>query len=48
MRAKRTRPGVAVASPFCRIMPEDALGAQGGEDLVIWDVAEIMADGLVS
>jgi hypothetical protein len=47
MRAKRTRQGVAAAGPFCRCMPEDVLGAQGAEDPVIRDVAEIVADGPV-
>jgi len=38
---------VAVACPFCMIMLEDARGAMGAEDLVIRDIAEIVADGLV-
>lgn len=38
---------VAVACPFCLIMFEDARGAVGAEDLVIRDVAEIVADALV-
>jgi Fe-S oxidoreductase len=39
---------VAVACPFCMIMLEDARGAAGAEGLVIRDVAEIVADGLVA
>ena len=39
---------VAVTCPFCMIMLEDARGALGAEDLVIRDVAEIVADGLFS
>jgi Fe-S oxidoreductase len=38
---------VAVACPFCMIMLEDAKGAKGAEDLVIRDVAEIVADVLI-
>jgi Fe-S oxidoreductase len=37
----------AVACPFCMIMLEDARGAVGAEDLVIRDVAEIVAEKLV-
>jgi Fe-S oxidoreductase len=39
---------VAVACPFCMIMLEDAKGAKGVEDLVVRDVAEIVAEGLVT
>jgi Fe-S oxidoreductase len=39
---------VAVACPFCMIMLEDARGALGAESLIIRDVAEIVADGLVA
>jgi Fe-S oxidoreductase len=39
---------VGVACPFCMIMLEDARGALGAEDLVIRDVAEIVADKLVA
>jgi Fe-S oxidoreductase/nitrate reductase gamma subunit len=39
---------VAVACPFCMIMLEDARGAAGAESLIIRDVAEIVADGLVT
>jgi Fe-S oxidoreductase len=35
------------ACPFCRIMLEDARGSAGSENLVIRDIAEIVADGLV-
>ncbi len=38
---------VGVACPFCMIMLEDARGAKGMEDLVIRDVAEIVAEALV-
>jgi Fe-S oxidoreductase len=38
---------VGVACPFCMIMLEDARGAAGAEDLVIRDVAEVVADALV-
>jgi Fe-S oxidoreductase/nitrate reductase gamma subunit len=38
---------VAVACPFCMVMLEDAKGAKGVEDLVVRDVAEIVADALV-
>jgi Fe-S oxidoreductase/nitrate reductase gamma subunit len=37
---------VAVACPFCMIMLEDARGALGAENLIIRDVAEIVAEGL--
>jgi Fe-S oxidoreductase len=39
---------VAVACPFCMIMLEDARGALGAENLVIRDVAVIVADGLAA
>ncbi len=39
---------VGVACPFCMIMLEDARGAKGAEDLVVRDVAEIVAEGLVT
>jgi Fe-S oxidoreductase len=39
---------VGVACPFCMIMLEDARGAAGAEDLVIRDIAEIVADALVT
>lgn len=39
---------VGVACPFCMIMLEDAKGALGAEDLVVRDVAEIVADALVT
>jgi Fe-S oxidoreductase len=39
---------VAVACPFCMIMLDDARGAMGAENLVIRDVAEIVADGLIT
>jgi Fe-S oxidoreductase/nitrate reductase gamma subunit len=39
---------VAVACPFCMIMLEDARGAMGAEDLVIRDIAEIVAEGLIA
>jgi Fe-S oxidoreductase len=39
---------VGVACPFCMIMLEDAKGAQGVEDLIVRDVAEIVAEGLVT
>ena len=39
---------VGVACPFCMIMLEDAKGAKGVEDLVVRDVAEIVAEGLVT
>lgn len=39
---------VGVACPFCMIMLEDARGAKGAENLVIRDVAEIVADALVT
>ena len=39
---------VGVACPFCMVMLEDAKGAKGAEDLVVRDVAEIVADGLVA
>ncbi|MCX6027810.1 MAG: heterodisulfide reductase-related iron-sulfur binding cluster [Chloroflexi bacterium] len=39
---------VGVACPFCMIMLEDARGAKGVEDLVVRDVAEIVAEGLVT
>ncbi len=38
---------VGVACPFCMVMLEDAKGAKGAEDLVIRDVAEIVAEALV-
>jgi Fe-S oxidoreductase len=38
---------VGVACPFCMIMLEDARGAKGAEDLVVHDVAEIVAEALV-
>jgi Fe-S oxidoreductase len=38
---------LVVACPFCMIMLEDARGAAGAENLIIRDVAEIVADGLV-
>ena len=37
----------AVACPFCLIMLEDARGALDAENLVIRDVAEIVAEALV-
>ncbi len=39
---------VGVACPFCMVMLEDAKGAKGAEDLVVRDVAEIVADALVT
>ena len=39
---------VGVACPFCMIMLEDAKGAEGAEDLVIRDVAEIVAEALIT
>ena len=39
---------IAVACPFCMIMLEDARGALGAESLIIRDVAEIVADGLIA
>ena len=39
---------VGVACPFCMIMLEDAKGAKGAEELVIRDVAEIVADALIT
>jgi len=39
---------VGVACPFCMIMLEDAQGARGMEDLVIRDVAEIVAEALIT
>jgi len=39
---------VGVACPFCMIMLEDAKGARGVEDLVVRDVAEIVAEALIS
>ncbi len=38
---------VGVACPFCMVMLEDAKGAKGAEELVVRDVAEIVADALV-
>lgn len=38
---------VGVACPFCMIMLEDARGAKGVADLVVRDVAEIVADALI-
>ena len=38
---------VGVACPFCMVMLEDAKGARGAENLVVRDVAEIVADALV-
>ena len=38
---------VGVACPFCMIMLEDAKGALSVEDLVVRDVAEIVAEALV-
>ncbi len=38
---------IGVACPFCMVMLEDAAGALGAEDLLIRDVAEIVADALV-
>lgn len=38
---------VGVACPFCLIMLDDAKGAKGVEDLVVRDVAEIVAEALV-
>jgi len=38
---------VGVACPFCMVMLEDAKGAKGAEDLVIRDVAEIVAEALI-
>jgi Fe-S oxidoreductase len=35
---------VGVACPFCLLMLEDARGAQGAEQLVIRDVAEMVAE----
>ena len=37
---------IGVACPFCMIMLEDARGAAGAENLVIRDVAEVVADAL--
>jgi Fe-S oxidoreductase/nitrate reductase gamma subunit len=37
---------IGVACPFCLIMLEDARSAVGAEDLVIRDVAELVADAL--
>ena len=39
---------VGVACPFCMIMLEDAKGALGVEDLQVRDVAEIVAEALVT
>ena len=39
---------VGVACPFCMVMLEDARGAKGAEDLVVRDVAEIVADALIT
>jgi Fe-S oxidoreductase len=39
---------IGVACPFCMIMLEDARGATGAEALVIRDVAELVADALVT
>jgi Fe-S oxidoreductase len=39
---------IAVACPFSMILLEDAGGAAGAEDLVIRDIAKIVADGLVA
>lgn len=39
---------VGVACPFCMIMLEDARGAKGAEELVIRDVAEIVAEALIT
>jgi Fe-S oxidoreductase len=39
---------VGVACPFCMIMLEDAKGALGVEDLRVRDVAEIVAEALVT
>ena len=39
---------VGVACPFCMVMLEDARGAKGAEDLVVRDVAEIVAEALVT
>jgi Fe-S oxidoreductase len=38
---------VGVACPFCMVMLEDARGAKGVEDLVVRDVAEIVAEALI-
>ncbi|MGQ9490659.1 MAG: heterodisulfide reductase-related iron-sulfur binding cluster [Anaerolineae bacterium] len=38
---------VGVACPFCMVMLEDAKGAKGAEELVIRDVAEIVAEALI-
>lgn len=38
---------VGVACPFCMVMLEDARGAKGAEELVIRDVAEIVAEALI-
>ena len=39
---------VGVACPFCMVMLEDAKGAKGAENLVVRDVAEIIADAPVT
>ncbi len=39
---------VGVACPFCMVMLEDAKGAKGVEGLVVRDVAEIVAEALVT
>ena len=39
---------VGVACPFCMVMLEDAKGAKGVEDLVVRDVAEIVAEALIT
>ena len=39
---------VGVACPFCMIMLEDAKGALGVEELLVRDVAEIVAEALVT
>jgi len=39
---------VGVACPFCMVMLEDAKGAKGAEGLVVRDVAEIVAEALVT
>ena len=38
---------VGVACPFCMVMLEDARGAKGAENLVVRDVAEIVAEALI-
>ena len=39
---------VGVACPFCMVMLEDAKGAKGVEDLAVRDVAEIVAEAMIT